>query len=242
MATKLSIRVYSSAIQNHSHDYHQLVFPLLGGSSCVVPPEVCQIGPGQCILYPAGVEHNCIPDDNSKYLVAELDELPEKLQNLDHLVFSVPPPLQAFLLFAEKQLDYRVNPTLESSISELFEELLRELGFQPRVDTRIARVMAFFEKDLSVSASLDELSSLAGLSLSQFKALFKKETGKTPGEFLRDLRMEKAKALLVHTDYPIGIVAEMVGYLDASSFSHRFSTHFGFPPRSFRKEKLLLGV
>lgn len=236
MATKLSIRVYSSTIRKHIHNYHQLFFPLLGGASCVVSQRIYKVGPRQCVLYPAGIEHYCIPDGNSKYLVADLDELPEKLQDLENLLVSVPPPLQAFLLFAEKQLDYRVNTSLEKSMGALFDELLRELDFQPRVDPRIARVMAFFEKDLSVSASLDELSSLAGLSLSQFKALFKKETGKTPGGFLRDLRMEKAKALLVNTDYPIGIVAEMVGYFDASSFSHRFSSHFGFPPRSFRRE------
>ena len=236
MATKLSIRVYSATIRKHSHDHHQLFFPLLGGASCVVSQRIYKVGPRQCVLYPAGIEHYCIPDDNSKYLVVDLDELPKKLQDLENLLVSVPPPLQAFFLFAEKQLDYCVNPSLEKSMGELFEELLSELDFQPRVDPRIARVMAFFERDLSVSASLDELSSLAGLSLSQFKALFKKETGKTPGEFLRDLRMEKAKALLVNTDYPIGIVAEMVGYFDASSFSHRFSSHFGFPPRNFRRE------
>jgi AraC-like DNA-binding protein len=236
MAAKLSIRVYSSAIRTHIHDHHQLFFPLAGGATCVVAQRSYKVGPGQCIWYPAGAPHYCIPDDNSKYLITDLDELPEKLQHLEYLLFSVPPPLQAFFYFAEKQLDYRINKSLEKSMGELVEELLRELDFQPRVDPRIARVMAFFERDISVSASLDELSSLAGLSLSQFKALFKKETGKTPGEYLRDLRMEKAKALLVNTDYPIGIVAEMVGYFDASSFSHRFSSHFGFPPRKLRRE------
>jgi len=242
MATKLSIRVYSSTIRRHLHDYHQLFFPLLGGATCVIAHEIYKVGPGQCILYPAGVEHYCIPDDNSKYLVTDLDELPEKLLDLENLLISVPPPLQAFFYFAEKQLDYRVNTPLEKSMGELVEELLRELDFQPRVDARIARVMAFFERDLSVSPSLDELSSLAGLSLSQFKALFKKETGKTPGEYLRDLRMEKAKALLVNTDYSISIVAEMVGYFDASSFSHRFSSHFGFPPRDLRREYPIISV
>jgi AraC-like DNA-binding protein len=242
MATKLSIRVYSSTIRKHIHDYHQLFFPLLGGATCVISQEIYKVGLGQCILYPAGIEHYCIPDDNSKYLVVDLDELPEKLQDFEHLVVPVPPLLQAFIYFAEKQLDYRVNMSLEKRMGELVDELFRELDFQPRVDPRIARVMAFFERDPSSSASLDELSSLAGLSLSQFKALFKKQTGKTPGGFLRDLRMEKAKALLVNTDYPIGIIAEMVGYFDASSFSHRFSSHFGFPPRNLRTEYPILSV
>lgn len=242
MATRLSIRVYSATIRKHVHEFHQLFFPLLGGATCVIAHDTYKVGPGQCILYPAGVEHYCIPDDNSKYLVTDLDELPEKLQDLKNLLIAVPPPLQAFFYFAEKQLDYRVNESLEKSMGALVEELLRELDFQPRVDHRIARVMAFFERDISRSASLDELSSIAGLSLSQFKALFKKETGKSPGEYLRDLRMEKAKALLVNTDYPIGLVAELVGYTDASAFTHRFSSHFGFPPRNLRKEYPALSV
>jgi len=234
MATKLSIRVFTFEKQSHSHDYHQLVFPLLGGARNLVAQEICRIGPGQCILHPAGVEHTYTPDENSKYLIADTDQLPDTLQVPDVLVLTVPPPLQALCLFAEKQLDYRVNPSLEESMGALFEELLRELDFLPRIDPRIARVIAYFDKDLSASLALGGLASIAGLSLSQFKALFKKETGKTPGEYLRDLRMEKARALLVHTDYPINIVAEMVGYYDASSFSHRFSSHFGFSPRSFR--------
>ncbi len=242
MATKLSIRIYSEAIRSHVHSYHQLFFPLVGGASCVVAEETYQVGPGQCIWYPAGVEHYCIPEDNSKYLVTDLVELPEKFQDLEQLVFSVPLPLQAFFYFAEKQLDYHVTESLEKSMGSLVEELLRDFDFQPRVDPRIARVMSFFERNLSVSASLDELSSLAGLSLSQFKALFKKETGKTPGQFLRDLRMEKARALLVNTDYPIGLIAELVGYFDASAFTHRFSSHFGFPPRNLRKEYPILSV
>jgi len=234
MATKLSLRVYSFARRSHVHAYHQLVFPLRGGASCVGPQAPCRVGVGQCILHPAGQEHNFTPDDNSRYLVADIDELPESFSVPDSLLVSVPAPLQAFCRFAEQQLAHHVNPAIEQSMGELFEELLRELDFQPRVDPRIARVLDFFEEHLSVTSPLTDLASIAGLSLSQFKALFKKETGKTPGEFLRERRMEKARALLANTDYPIGLVAERVGYQDLSSFSHRFTRHFGFSPTKFR--------
>ena len=181
MATKLSIRVYSSAIRKHIHDHHQLFFPLLGGATCVISQESYKVGLGQCVLYPAGIEHYCIPDDNSKYLVVDLDELPEKLQDLEHLVVQVPPPLPAFFYFAEKQLDYRVNMSLEKSMGALVEELLRELDFQPRIDPRIARVMAFFERDPSSSAPLDELSSLAGPKFESIQGPVQKADRKDPG-------------------------------------------------------------
>ncbi|MNE96080.1 HTH-type transcriptional activator RhaS [compost metagenome] len=64
--------------------------------------------------------------------------------------------------------------------------------------------------------------------------LFKKETGKTTGEYLLTLRMSKARALLVHTDYPVSLIASQVGYQDLSAFSRRFASHFGYPPRKLR--------
>ncbi|WP_419535300.1 helix-turn-helix domain-containing protein [Endozoicomonas sp.] len=45
--------------------------------------------------------------------------------------------------------------------------------------------------------------------------------------------MEKAKALLTHTDLPIQLIAERVGYNDVSAFSRRFTSHFGLSPKAF---------
>ncbi|POF56904.1 AraC family transcriptional regulator, partial [Vibrio vulnificus] len=52
-------------------------------------------------------------------------------------------------------------------------------------------------------------------------------------QYITALRMEKAKALLTHTDLPVQRVAEQVGYSDLSAFSRRFSRHFGLSPRAF---------
>ena len=46
--------------------------------------------------------------------------------------------------------------------------------------------------------------------------------------------MEKARALLTHTDLPVQQVAEQVGYGDVSAFSRRFTRHVGLSPRRFR--------
>ncbi|WP_350629915.1 helix-turn-helix domain-containing protein, partial [Pseudoalteromonas sp. Q36-MNA-CIBAN-0048] len=50
---------------------------------------------------------------------------------------------------------------------------------------------------------------------------------------ITEKRMQKAKALLTHTDLPIQIIAEQVGYNDLSAFSRRFSLYFGLSPRLF---------
>ncbi|MDF5570734.1 helix-turn-helix domain-containing protein, partial [Vibrio parahaemolyticus] len=38
-----------------------------------------------------------------------------------------------------------------------------------------------------------------------------------------------------HTDLPVQLIAERVGYSDLSAFSRRFSMHFGMSPREFSR-------
>ncbi len=235
MTSKLTIRTFTGAGFSHSHTFPQLVIALWGGAENFTDRGDGRIGPGQGIVFPAGCMHRCVPDDQSRFLVADLTALPGALQDLAHPIVSVPPPLQAFCLFVGQQFEHRLNPELEKGISALFTQLLDEVEFLPQIDPRIARVLERFEQDVSISAELPELASVATLSVSQFKKLFKRETGMTPGRYLLRLRMDKARALLAHTDFPVGMVAEMVGYGDTSAFSRSFQRYHGHSPRHARK-------
>lgn len=53
--------------------------------------------------------------------------------------------------------------------------------------------------------------------------------------YITQLRMNKAKALLSYTDTPINLIAEQVGYLNASAFSRKFREHVGVSPSHFYK-------
>lgn len=235
MAAKLSIRSYSFDSDRHSHDHYQLTFPLLGTTNIDTGRHHERAAPGQCVIVLKGDEHEFAPSRGSQFLVADMDELPESMKNLTESFIFVSQPVLSFCYFVQKQLENQISPALEASMGEWFVQLLNEQEFVTKIDPRISKVIEYLERDLSLSPSLNELADVACLSLSQFKALFKKETGTTPGQHLLRLRMEKARALLVHTDYPISVIASNVGYQDISSFSHRFSSYFGMPPSSLRK-------
>ena len=236
-AALLSIRSYTLTMHAHAHSYHQLVLPIHGFIEINICGQHRDIGPGQCVVIHAATEHSFRANQQARFLVADVDTLPANIQAMQTPFLSVSSPMRAFCEFAEKQLQHQLNPRLEQSIGALFLQLLGEQDFKPPIDSRIARVQELLESDLSRTPSLAELASLACLSLSQYKTLFKQEVGKSTGQYLLELRMEKARALLAHTDYPISIVAEKVGYLDASAFSRRFSAHFGQPPRDFCSHK-----
>ena len=236
MTAKLSIRSFSFATYTHLHNYHQLVIPISGAADNYTEIGDGRIGPGQCIVFPAGCKHRFVPDEQSSFLVADMDKLPSSLQKLSHPVVTIPPTVQSFCCYVEQQLEYPISPDLYESMGEMFMVLIEEQKFLPRLDPRIARVLEFLEKDISVTFKLSALAEIACLSVSQLKNLFKKETGKTTTQYLLSLRMTKARGLLAHTDTPVNIVANKVGYQDVSAFSHRFSAYFGHSPRNSRHQ------
>jgi AraC-like DNA-binding protein len=54
-------------------------------------------------------------------------------------------------------------------------------------------------------------------------------------EFIKQIRLEKAKDLLIKTNHPINEIAYKVGYSDANYFSRSFSKTYGVPPSQYRQ-------
>jgi AraC-like DNA-binding protein len=81
---------------------------------------------------------------------------------------------------------------------------------------------------------VDQLAVLAKMSTFSFTRAFTKIYGKTPTSYLRQLRLERAKELLLRTSLPIAAVALRVGYSDAAHFVIAFKRDAGVTPRSYR--------
>jgi transcriptional regulator GlxA family with amidase domain len=72
------------------------------------------------------------------------------------------------------------------------------------------------------------------LSQSHFLRLFKQAFGVTPHQYLRQVRLQKARQLLVQKNLSVTEVCLSVGFDNLSSFSRLFSQTFGFSPRQMR--------
>jgi AraC-like DNA-binding protein len=102
-------------------------------------------------------------------------------------------------------------------------------------DHRIQKVLDYIESHLATSLSNQQLAAVAYLSLTQLKKLFKQQTGLSVSQYVRQARMEKAQALLRHTDYPVQIVAQTVGYSDHAAFSRSFAKYCGMSPSQYSR-------
>ena len=101
-------------------------------------------------------------------------------------------------------------------------------------DTRIARVVDIVMRDLTRRLSRSEAARLANLEPAYFSKRFRKIAGVSFATWNREVRVLAAQRLLVTTTLKIAAVANLVGYIDATTFERNFRKHAGMSPRTYR--------
>ena len=89
-------------------------------------------------------------------------------------------------------------------------------------------------RDYDQKLDINELASELHISRSTYYLLFKKFSGKTPGDFITDHRISKAMSLLLTTDQSVTSIAIQTGFFDASHFIHTFEKNVGVSPKEYR--------
>lgn len=235
MKNLLSIRSYSSKPVSHSHSFYQLVLPLRGVINIRVGRLNSKVAPGECVVVKTNEEHLFTADVNARFVVADMESLPTNILSSQNTVFAINRPLSSYLTFIENQLENQINTPLEEAMFETFFLLLAEQALLPKIDGRISTSVFFIEQNIDKHLQIKDLAKIAFLSDTQFKKLFTQQMGMTVMQYVTKIRMTKAQALLSHTDYPLQIIGEMVGYKELSAFSRKFSQYFGLSPTKFKK-------
>jgi len=235
MKNLLSIRSYGTKPARHSHHFNQLVLPLRGVINICVGNFSGKVAPSECVVVKANEEHLFTADTEARFVVVDMENLPLNISSSQCIVFAINSSLRSYLTFIENQLENKVNAQLELAMFEMFSLLLAEQPLLPKVDNRIGTAISFIEQNIAAQLQIKCLAESAFLSETQFKKLFKQQTGMTVMKYVTKLRMEKAQALLTHTDYPLQIIGEKVGYKEPSAFSRKFSQYFGLSPTKFKK-------
>jgi AraC family transcriptional regulator len=106
---------------------------------------------------------------------------------------------------------------------------------------QLRRAMDFMRADLSGTISLEQLSSICHLSANYFARAFKKATGVPPHRRLIEMRLEKAKDLLLNRKTPLAEVAAACGFADQSHLTKTFRRATGHTPGEWRRERTIGG-
>jgi AraC-like DNA-binding protein len=95
---------------------------------------------------------------------------------------------------------------------------------------RIARVLQSIHADYARSLSTEEMAKLAGMSVSTFHHSFKAVTATSPLQYVKSVRLHRARTMMVQDKHNASTAAVAVGYESASQFGREFKRFFGSSP------------
>ena len=111
------------------------------------------------------------------------------------------------------------------------------------LDDRLQLTIAYLTRHYRQDVKMEKLAEMADMQSSYFSQRFKQKMNKTPIEFLTELRMNKAKQLLLASDgRSIREVARETGYRDEYYFSRRFKEQVGCAPSFYVKRQSTPGI
>lgn len=103
-----------------------------------------------------------------------------------------------------------------------------------KMDSRIQVVLDYVILHPSEEYSPQRLADMAELSKQRFSALFKEQVGKSPMEYIKDLKLTTAARKLLVSNVSISDIAYSIGYNDPNYFIREFKVAFGYTPRQYR--------
>ncbi len=95
---------------------------------------------------------------------------------------------------------------------------------------QIARVLKEVHSDSAKPFTVESMSKRAGMSVAAFHHNFKLVAGSSPLQYLKRIRLDRAKRLMIHDGYNASTAAKAVGYESASQFSREYKRQFGVTP------------
>ncbi len=121
------------------------------------------------------------------------------------------------------------------SLQEQIQASLILSGSEQKMRQAVEYIKTHYDEDLNMAVVSNELS----MNYSQFSTSFKQYTGENFVGYLRNVRMEKARALLSDTDMYIHEIAQAVGYENDKHFMKVFRSACGVSPSEYRRNARL---
>lgn len=106
-----------------------------------------------------------------------------------------------------------------------------------KMEMAVRKVIDYVEEHYGEMITREDLGEAACLNPVYLARIFKTRTGKTMGNYILDVKVEKAKEMLKGADMTVSEVSLAVGYDNFSYFSKLFKDRTGVSPKEYRKKE-----
>ena len=128
---------------------------------------------------------------------------------------------------AEKVCDICLRDRIRPSNDRQRQPLGSRLGIQ---NPHLLQIIELMEANIAEPISLAEIAQITMISRRHIERLFRHHLGRSPARYYLEVRLERARRLLRHSNLPIVEVAVASGFLSASHFSKRYREYYDRAP------------
>lgn len=229
---KCERRIYTDILNTHSHFFAQLILPLRGNLDIETGYKKLILDEDYLFFLPPDCTHAFKAEKSNEFLVLDIpkhmvirDDM-EKLQGGGRLLFDDRWKAIRFLLLNEVN-----NKMTSSSINNLFHYFYKFITEKELPDS-VKYIHEHFTEDID----LKTLADIEHYNTSYYSEWFKKKMMVSSKEYIQKLRVERAKQLLIDTDFNILQIAQIVGYSHNASLTRVFKNFEKITPADFRRK------
>jgi len=230
-------------VESHTHSDAHCVLVLSGRylSSARGMPAISR---GPALVYnPPGTTHrDCFRGlDGARFLTVSLPAeavidrgLPEDAVRADAFCEQAAHALRATLHDWDDIAPLDVDTGIEALLDRLAQRQRMERDDGP---AWLARARERLRDDCARPPRIEELARIAGVHPVAFARAFRRRYGRSPGDYLRECRLERAAALLRDHRLSLADIAMRTGFVDQSHFTRSFRRGFGCTPALWRQAR-----
>lgn len=218
-------RRWQENLQVHTHPFGQLLFALQGELFMETETRVSTIDRHNLIYLPPDCKHR----------------FSAKTGWTEGLVVDI--PLELVCDPAQPDIVCYVNQDWAALRMLLLSETSRKYPayspllvytFHLLMEHRQPPSMCFIREHFNEPVTLKMLAEIEGYNPTYYCHWFKQRVGLTPQQYIRQLRIEKAKQLLLESDYALGTISDMTGFKHQSHLTKLFKQIERISPLTYR--------
>lgn len=241
-------------VEKHSHTFFHYIYIQDGNGKITIDKTSMELIPGNIYLIEPMIPHEFSAGDKglSAYELkfeTEDNDIFNKLCSLPISLNTDGYDIQGIFkaLFSESTIkDIHYKNLIIIKFYELIILLFRcayhhqaDKSVEEKSSDKFSKVISYINKNLQNEITLQTLADIVHMESIYFLKQFKNATGNTPMAYVRNVRINKAKTLLLHSDMNITQISAAVGFLSVHHFSSTFKKMTGLSPAAFKENSKL---
>ncbi len=250
--------IYSHALNRplnpvlHCHDFYEIIFLFSGNATHRINGEAHQMSDGDVVILRPMETHIFTNQSENLELFSisvtcrEMDNflkayhIEKAMQDDKTVFFSLAHNIRHTLMSMFHKLNSQTNVQRENQIRIIIGAALHEFIVMKNDSSEewINSVAARMSTQNNLAEGVTALLRITNFSHAQLCRVVKKHTGKTPQQFIKDLRLNYAYNMIYSTNIPYEEIAFQSGYSSFSHFSTIFKERYGISPSALRKNSV----